>query len=140
MIIILIMKGRRGGADFTLTPQRLAVMEHLKDNKEHPSAEEIYRAVRRRFPTMSFATVYNTLELLKERGMVTELALEARRKRFDPDTRPHHHLICTGCRRIVDVHTDYMPDIGDAEGFEITGARIEFYGLCPRCMGKSSKR
>lgn len=138
MIIILSMR-KYNEADFALTPQRLAVMEHLEDNKEHPSAEDIYRAVRRRLPTMSFATVYNTLELLKGRGMVTELALDTQRKRFDPDTRPHHHLICTRCRRIVDVHADYRLDIGEAEGFAITGARIEFYGVCPRCRGKSSK-
>lgn len=138
MIIIINMRSYND-MDFKLTPQRLAVLEYLEGNREHPSAEDIYKAVRRRFPTMSFATVYNTLELLKDRGMVTELALEPGRKRFDPDTRDHHHLICIRCRRIVDVHSDYRPDISDKGGFQILGARIEFYGICPRCGGTSGK-
>ena len=118
-----------------LTPQRLAILAYLEGNKKHPSAEDIYSAVSKKFPTMSFATVYNTLETLKQRGEVLELTIDAAKKRFDPDTRPHHHLICTRCKFIVDICIDYRLDLPEeVRGkFEITGNHIEFYGLCPAC-------
>ncbi len=118
-----------------LTPQRIAILEYLDGNKKHPSAEEIYKEVSRRFPTMSFATVYNTLETLRLKGSVLQLTIDPGKKRFDPNTEPHHHLICTRCRRIEDIHRNYdlsVPDSGKS-GFEITGNHIEFYGICPAC-------
>ncbi|HXX56438.1 MAG TPA: transcriptional repressor [Thermodesulfovibrionales bacterium] len=120
---------------FKLTPQRLAILGYLDGNKDHPSAEDVYRAVSRRFPTMSLATVYNTLEALRRRGGVAELTLDPEKKRFDPDTEPHHHLICMKCRRIADIHRDYHLQLpaGAAEDFQILGNHIEFYGVCPRC-------
>ena len=126
---------RYKGMGLKLTPQRLAILHYLEGNKNHPSAEDIYTEVSKNFPTMSLATVYNTLEALRVRGEVRELTIDADKKRFDPDTGAHHHLICTSCRRIVDVHGDYSlcvpPD--ESKDFEITGSHIEFYGLCPRC-------
>jgi Fur family peroxide stress response transcriptional regulator len=118
-----------------LTPQRLAILEFLEDNKSHPSAEEIYREVKQKYPMMSFATVYNTLEALKQRGNVTELTIDPERRRYDPDTGYHHHLICTRCKTIIDIHADLSIDIPDAErdDFEIEGNHVEFYGVCPRC-------
>ena len=118
-----------------LTPQRLAILEYLDGNITHPSAEDVYKAVSRKFPTMSFATVYNTLETLKQHGMLIELTSDPYKKRFDPGTEPHHHLICTECRRILDIHTSCRPVIPDKEraGFEITGSHIEFLGICPSC-------
>lgn len=118
-----------------LTPQRLAILDYLEGNKEHPSAEEIYRAVSKRFPTMSFATVYNTLEALKIKGRVLELTIDPIKKRFDPNTTPHHHLICLKCKKIVDIHGDFnlpVPD-SDRADFYIIGNHIEFYGICPDC-------
>jgi len=118
-----------------LTPQRLAVLRHLEDNYDHPSADDIFRAVSRDFPIMSFATVYNTLEALRRRGEVAELSIDPARKRFDPDTAPHNHLMCTKCKKIVDIHQSYAvavpTEIG--HGFEITGSHVEFYGVCPAC-------
>lgn len=118
-----------------LTPQRLAILGCLEGNKTHPSAEEIYNEVAKKFPTMSLATVYNTLEVLRRKGEVQELTIDPDKKRFDPDTGPHHHLICTGCKRIVDVRVDYSPTLpaGEDKDFEILGSHIEFYGLCPEC-------
>lgn len=121
-----------------MTPQRIAILEYLKDNESHPSAEDIYSEVSRRFPTMSFATVYNTLETLRERGDLRELTIDSDRLRFDPDMRPHHHLICTACRKIADVHLEFplqLPE-GGIEDFEVTGNHVEFYGLCSECRKK----
>lgn len=118
-----------------LTPQRLAIIKYLEGNQMHPSAEDVYAEVSKKFPTMSLATVYNTLETLKKRGEVQELTIDPGKKRFDPDTGPHHHIICTACGRIVDVHIQYDLNVpaGERKDFEITGNHVEFYGLCARC-------
>ncbi|MBF0559575.1 MAG: transcriptional repressor [Nitrospirae bacterium] len=118
-----------------LTPQRIAILDYLKDNIEHPSADDIYKAVSLKYPTMSFATVYNTLEALRKKGGVTELTIDATKKRFDPNTKPHHHLICIECRRIVDIDVTYDLTLSGEKksGFDIVGNHIEFYGICPEC-------
>ena len=123
------------GIGLKLTPQRLAILEFLDGNREHPSAEEIYKAMSKKFPTMSFATVYNTLEKLRQRGNIQELTIDPDKKHFDPDAKPHHHLICIGCKKIVDIHQKFKLPLSseDHEGFEIIGNHIEFYGLCPKC-------
>jgi Fur family peroxide stress response transcriptional regulator len=122
-------------AGLKVTPQRLAILQYLEGNKTHPSAEGIYKAVSKKFPTMSLATVYNTLEALRKKGKVAELAVDPYKKRFDPDTRPHHHLICIRCKKIIDVHSRFRLSLPqtDTEGFKIIGNHIEFYGLCPTC-------
>ncbi|NOZ24918.1 MAG: transcriptional repressor [Nitrospirae bacterium] len=129
---------RRKETGFKLTPQRLAILAYLDGNTNHPAAEDIYRDVRKSFPTMSFATVYNTLEALKRRGEIIELTIDPERKHYDPNTDPHHHLICLSCKRIVDVHKDFKINIPRAQrqGFRVTGNHIEFYGVCPDCMKK----
>ena len=121
-----------------LTPQRLAILSYLDGNKEHPSAEDIYRAVHRRFPTMSLATVYSTLTALKKKGTVLELTVDPAKKRYDPDTKQHNHLICLSCKRIIDV-----PDLKGVsipeearQDFSIVASHVEFYGICPKCMTK----
>ena len=126
-------KYRKSG--IKLTPQRLAILDYLEGNKNHPSADEIYKTVKKAFPTMSFATVYSTLEMLRQRGMLAELTIDPAKKRFDPNTERHHHLICSGCRKVVDIHGDFCLDLpaGVADGFEVTGNHIEFYGICPAC-------
>jgi len=124
-----------------LTPQRLAILNYLDGNKEHPSAEMIYKAVTKKFPTMSFATVYNTLEHLKERGYLIELSLDPEKKRFDPNPKPHHHLICTKCNKIVDIFYEFPLPLSklEEEVFQILKTHIEFYGKCPKCH-KSEKK
>ena len=126
-------KYRKSG--IKLTPQRLVILDYLEGNKNHPSADEIYKTVKKAFPTMSFATVYTTLETLRQRGMLAELTIDPAKKRFDPNTERHHHLICSGCRKVVDIHGDFCLDLpaGFADGFEVTGNHIEFYGICPAC-------
>jgi Fur family transcriptional regulator, peroxide stress response regulator len=118
-----------------LTPQRLAILEYLEGNKDHPSASDIYRAVSERFPTMSFATVYNTLKALKGTENVRELTIDPEKKRFDPNTSLHHHLICIKCRKIIDINTEFelgLPNV-HKHGFEILGNHVDFYGICPEC-------
>jgi Fur family transcriptional regulator, peroxide stress response regulator len=127
-------------AGIKLTPQRMAIFDCLEGNTCHPSADDIYRTIQKAFPTMSFATVYTTLELLRQKGMIAELTIDPAKKRFDPNAGRHHHLICTGCSKIIDVKEDFCLDLpaGVADGFEVTGNHIEFYGLCPECRAANT--
>ena len=120
---------------FKRTPQRLSILEHLDGNTSHPSAEEIYRVVGKKNPTMSFATVYNTLNSLVQAGAVRELTIDPDRKRYDPDTSIHHHLICLDCRKIVDIPGTIPVEVprSAVKDFDITGNHIEFYGVCGPC-------
>jgi len=118
-----------------LTPQRLAILGYLEGNRSHPSAEDIYKSVSKEFPTMSFATVYNTLEALKNKDKILELKIDPAKKRYDPEISPHHHLICKNCKTIVDIFKDFNLDLSPdlTEGFDITGNHIEFFGKCSKC-------
>lgn len=84
---------------------------------------------------MSFATVYNTLESLRQKGGVQELTIDPDKKRFDPNAEPHHHLICVKCKKIVDIHAKFKLNVSSDEraGYEIIGNHIEFYGICQKC-------
>lgn len=118
-----------------LTPQRLAILSYLDGNTSHPSADDIYKEVLKQFPTMSFATVYNTLEALKNKGTVQELKIDPNKKRYDPDVSRHHHIVCIKCNNIDDVHRDFKLDLSEdlTSGFELLGNNIEFYGICQNC-------
>lgn len=120
---------------FKLTPQRVAIIKFLEGNKNHPSAEDIYHNVKKTFPTMSFATVYNNLEALRSKGHISSLSIDPERRRYDPDTSRHHHLICLKCKMVVDVRADFKVHVPEEQktAFEVLGSRIEFYGTCPEC-------
>lgn len=124
---------------FKLTPQRLAILEHLEGNTSHPSAEEIFREAKKKFPTMSFATVYNILEALKNRGHIQELTIDPDRRRYDPETSAHHHLICIECKKIVDIKMNFDLTIPEQQrdSFDVLRNHIEFYGRCADCRNKT---
>jgi len=91
----------------TLSPQRMAVAELLNSSTAHPTVDEIHKAIQRRYPTMSVATVYSTLELLKEFGEIQELSIRKRGKAcFDPNRDLHHHLLCRKCGKILNIEFD----------------------------------
>lgn len=127
---------------FKRTPQRLSILDHLDGNTSHPSADEIYRVVAKKNPSMSFATVYNTLNTLVQTGAVRELTIDPDRKRYDPDTSAHHHLICLECKKVADISGDIPLEVprGVARDFVILGSHIEFYGLCPSCKKLKRKK
>jgi len=132
---------KKAGTPFKRTPQRLAILDFLEGNTSHPSADDIYRSVSKKYQSMSFATVYNTLNTLAKAGAVREITIDPKRKHYDPDTSGHHHLICVACERIFDVPEGISVELpGDMAGdFIVTGSHIEFYGYCPSC-GKKKKK
>lgn len=128
------------GKGFKRTPQRLAILDYLEGNTLHPSAEDVYRAVTKKYFSLSFATVYNTLNTLAQSGAVRELTLDPERKRYDPNTEPHHHLICVTCKKVIDVFEDVTVGIPKRieKEFSIFGNHVEFYGRCSICRKKSN--
>jgi Fur family peroxide stress response transcriptional regulator len=128
------------GKGFKRTLQRLAILDYLEGNTLHPSAEDVYRAVTKKHFSLSFATVYNTLNTLAQSGAVRELTLDPERKRYDPNTEPHHHLICVTCKKVIDVFEDVTVGIPKRieKEFSIFGNNVEFYGRCSVCGKKSN--
>ena len=139
MIQVLKDKGHR------LTPQRLAVLKILAESQGHPSVETIYATVKANFPTTSLATVYNTVNLLKAAHEVLELGFANLSSRYDGNKPyPHPHAICTGCGGIVDPEIASLDvltrEMARQTGFHITHHQVVFFGLCPRCQGKTKQR
>ncbi|MFH0724793.1 MAG: transcriptional repressor [Pseudomonadota bacterium] len=124
-------------AKLRMTRQRKVILEELNKLMDHPSAEEVYDAVRKRLPRISLGTVYRNLETLSELGEITKLEFGGTIKRFDPNPEEHYHIRCSLCDRVVDAPMAQLSDIEDRLSkkteFKIIGHRLEFYGLCPAC-------
>lgn len=125
-----------------VTPQRSAIYQALAGRDDHPTAEALYRQVRRRCPMISPNTVYYTLTVLRQAGLVTEVNYWHDRSRFDANFLPHHHVLCLGCRKIQDITDAALDEVrvprrGRA-GFTITGHRVEFHGFCAACCRKGA--
>ncbi|MCG8557918.1 MAG: transcriptional repressor [Proteobacteria bacterium] len=126
-------------AGFKLTPQRLAIVRCLARDPGHPSAQRLYERLRREFPSMAFATVYNTLATLVSLGQCRQLSL-AGASRFDPNPVPHDHAQCDRCGIIYDVARPAA--VGEPAAGELASVlahftvdRVEtiYRGLCQRC-------
>ncbi|MDY6990677.1 MAG: transcriptional repressor [Thermodesulfobacteriota bacterium] len=125
--------------NFRITPQRLAVLKILAKSEGHPSVENIYKQVKPDFPTTSLATIYKTVNLLKQIGEVVELDFSEESNRYDGNKPyPHPHLICTRCKTIVDPDvaavTELSKELANKTGYEIVKHRLDFFGICPRCQ------
>src|SRR3954470_20452486 len=106
-------------AGLKLTPQRMAIVKELASDETHPTAQEIFERLRPGLPTMSFATVYNTLGALSAAGLCAALSLSPGSGRFDPNMQPHHHLVCDGCGAVRDLPT--LPPLPTAAGQGASG-------------------
>ena len=130
------------GRGSRITPQRLAVLRILAASPDHPSVEEIYSRVKKDFPTTSLATIYKTINLLKELDQILELGFADWGSRYDgAKPFPHPHVICTRCGAIVDPEFTGMDELAEEmaerSGYKITNHRLDFFGICPACRSKS---
>ncbi len=118
-----------------VTPQRLAILQMIKGDRTHPSAEKIYREISKQFPGISFATVYNTLARLVEVGEIQELDIDPNKKRFDPYTSLHYHFYCKTCGKVYDVDWDvsFAPNIQKIDGHRVEAIQLNFKGVCKDC-------
>jgi len=124
-----------------LTPQRLAIAEVVVNSGDHPSVKEIFSRVKEFFPYVTLATVYSTLSVLEQVGIVRELPFQ-KQSRYDANLSPHANLVCVGCGSVhdADVGQEMVAKLrGKLEGssdFTFTGQRVDFYGWCPNCANR----
>ena len=118
--------------------KRDAILNCICSTKEHPSAEWVYEYVKEAVPDISLDTVYRNLNLFKEQGKIMSLGTVKGVERFDGNTEPHVHFICTGCGRVLDLHGMKVPEelnaaAGRESGGQIVSCQLNFTGLCENC-------
>ena len=114
---------------------RMRIYQYLIERRNHPNVDLIYRDLLQEIPTLSKTTLYNTLNLLVERGIVTLITIEENETRYDADTSLHGHLKCTNCGEIYDIRLKTsLLDISGLDNFEVNESHIYFKGICPRCL------
>jgi Fur family peroxide stress response transcriptional regulator len=123
-----------------LTHQRMEIYRELVATSEHPGAEKVYQAVRKRMPTVSLDTVYRTLWLLNDLGLITTLGPAREKTRFDANLRRHHHFVCIRCGMMRDFYSDELNELNLPESAKAFGKTQETYvevrGICRECMRK----
>ena len=131
-------QGGGGAGARALTKQREAVLQVIRESENHLTASEIYEAARKRLPSISYATVYNSLKYLREAGLVHEISFGvAGANRYDRETARHDHAICTCCGKLVDFDLTVGGDLVRAAvrktRFKAESIHLTLRGLCPDC-------
>ena len=121
--------------------KRNAVLEYLRSTTEHPSAETVYNQLKQQIPDLSMGTVYRNLNLFKQQGMVVSVATVRGVERFDGNTDPHVHFICSHCDAVIDLMDLQVPEALKGEAESCIGGKVEtcqlcFTGLCAECAEK----
>ncbi|MFH1037762.1 MAG: transcriptional repressor [PVC group bacterium] len=133
-----------GKEGLKLTHQRLEIYRELMAAKDHPSAEDVFQRVRPRIPTVSLDTVYRTLDMFERIGVVAKVEVLDDRSRFDPNREPHHHLVCTVCRKVDDFPCPAVDSISPPPQAEIwgkiAGRHLELRGICNECLSKQAAK
>ena len=140
---------RRAG--LKLTPQRIAIVREFAGDTSHPTAQDLFERLTPNFPSMSFATVYNTLDTLARAGLASIVRLPGKRgdaARFDPNSAPHHHAVCDACGSVLDIAAGTLaPTPGAtkrleraAPGFSVRTVERVYRGLCSRCSSRAGSR
>jgi len=119
--------------------KRQAILDCLRATTSHPSAEWVHGQLRTQYPDISLGTVYRNLALFKEQGLITSLGTVGGIERFDANTEPHVHFICTGCHRVEDLPQMEIPGALCADAGRYTGGRadsctLSFTGMCRECL------
>jgi Fur family peroxide stress response transcriptional regulator len=131
-----IIRALRGNG-YKATPQRIAAGRFILMSKDHPTAQAIYIEVKKSYPTVSLSTVYKTIKILKEVGLIQELNFSKDQARFDSYMEPHINLVCMKCGAIIDAKNsgiqDIMTLVSAEENFVAKGHRFEIYGICQSC-------
>jgi len=126
-----------------MTHQRELILEELGNCHNHPTADALYERIKKKLPRISLATVYRNLEILSEAGMIRKLEISGRQKRFDKEIEQHDHVFCVQCRRVDDIKYDQRRLVSlkeeQSRGYTISGCRVEFFGVCPKCQAKNEK-
>jgi len=119
--------------------QRMKIYEYLAREKNHPTVEQIFQYLVKEMPTLSKATVYNTMDIFRNAGLVRVVTIENNEARYDSEVSIHGHFKCELCGSIYDFPVDVSalsPDVLD--NFEITEKDVYFRGICPECLNKKN--
>ena len=119
--------------------KRDAILNCLRSTTSHPDAEWIYQNVRQEIPDISMATVYRNLSLFKDQGIISSLGTVKGVERFDGNTAPHVHYICTSCGDVVDLPEISVPEEMNSAASRASGGRVDccqltFTGICGNCQ------
>lgn len=124
--------------NISVTPQRLEILKNIVTRYDHPSADNIFQEVRKNLPMISFNTVYKTLETFCQLGLVIKINPLHEVARYDGNTSPHTHMICTRCHTVQDLHWQWPEEIklpdSLAENFKVDFMALHLYGLCRECQ------
>jgi Fur family peroxide stress response transcriptional regulator len=127
-----------------VTHQRTEIYRELAKTHEHPDAETIYTRVRKRIPSISLDTVYRTLRLFEDEGLVSRVGSIGEKTRFDANPDRHHHFVCTECGFIRDVYNEEWNHVRPPKGFEnmgtVNSVHVELRGLCNTCRAKKQDK
>ena len=129
-------KFRRSG--YTLTSQRRAVLDALKEFKGHPSAEEVYLAVKKKNPKVALGTVYQALSVLEEVGLIEAKRWSETPVRYDLNTEPHYDIRCLRCGEVTEIpeleYEDFATRIQESTPYKVTNTTLVIEGICPDCQ------
>ncbi len=127
-----------------VTHQRLEIFKELARSEDHPDAETLFRAVKKRMPTVSLDTVYRTLWMLRDHGLVTTLGPNRDAVRFDVNLDRHHHYVCVKCGSVRDFTSDALNGIRLPDSLRELGtiveAQVEVRGLCANCARREGEK
>lgn len=122
---------------YKATPQRIAICRIALNSRTHPSAQQVYKEVKKTHPTVSLATVYKSLQVLRDLDLVQEINFPKGQARFDSYMNPHINLICLKCGNITDIDDVTLKEItrkaAEAKKFKSTGQSVDVYGICQKC-------
>ncbi len=122
------------------TIQRLKILKYIEENRAHPDVDMIYQGIFKEIPTLSKTTIYNTMNLLVEKGVVLEFCVGEGEVRYDINLQPHAHFRCTECGRIYDVKIDpKLFKIKKINGNQIIHTSVYFTGKCRECLKKDKE-
>jgi Fur family transcriptional regulator, peroxide stress response regulator len=137
----LHLEGRVRNVGLKLTPQRFAVLEYLSKCGSHPTADQISAALNRYFPRASRATVYNTLNALRDAGLISEVRLDGAVARYEANVERHYHFFCNRCRKLEDVPLEALsslPDVSLGSEYQVDDFEVVIRGLCPNCRRRTA--
>lgn len=119
------------------TPQRIAVYKAIKKSTDHPNAETLFKELSPAYPTMSLATVYKSLELFVQLGLIQIINIGEHSFRYDGRTEEHHHVICTSCWKVEDIENNIFEDLTNSveniSNYNIKKKQLCLYGTCSKC-------
>lgn len=122
--------------------QRIEIMRYLLTHHTHPTIDEIFVNLKKRIPTVSRTTIYNTLRMFSEKGAALMITIDEHRVCYDGDTQPHAHFSCKNCGKIYDFHQIQPPiDLAGAmKDFKVEDAQLYYKGVCPECLAKENRQ